>query len=239
MNKKLIIIIAIGVIGIIRIVYFKYKNEEDNKTLNDFEEQFTEFCQSMSANNFDNNIYSILMRKSEEIQKLLGHYGIMATYQASRYDNIYRNYQVIVNELPKIRDNYSNISNMLSPKIILSCIEESINLITDSLLRKSGEMERLNNMYIKELKNPFIWLRSGIQFIITSPIIIVCWSGLIEYQVYVRITNNFFVRFMSFVIVMVELYGTVVTIVTGNQAFKKIISPYVQAVKSMYLSIFS
>lgn len=237
MNKKLVIIIAIGIIGIFRIMYLKWENERDNKILNDFGDKFNKLNQSINTNNFDNNIYSILMRKSEEIQDLLGHHGIIATYQASRYDHIYYNYQVIVNEIPKIRHNYSNLSNFTN--IGSSCIGDSINLIEDSLLKKSGGIEKLNNIYTKELKNPLIWLRNGIQFVVTLPILMIYWSGLMKYQSYVTITNNFFVKSISFVIGMVELYGTAVTIVTGNQLFQTKIAPYFQTFKLMWLSIFT
>lgn len=238
MNRKiiitLIIVIVIVIIGKVKVLYLKQKNCEEIETLNEFENIFNVFSREIINNNLDRNIYSLLIRKSEEIQDLLKNNRIINSYKTSHFNRTRYNYQVIVSELPKIKYKYSTLPVGRGVRNLE--IQKSINLIENALDRKNGLMENLNKTYIKESKNPFMLFINGIKFFITLLIFVICCIGFKKRESCGKITNNSIVNFISAVIstviVIINLYGAIVTIVTNDQLSRTKLVLYFQSIFS-------
>ena len=54
---------------------------------------------------------------------------------------------------------------------------ESISRVDDVLLAFVSAINNLTDEKKKDLKNPLIWLREGVRFIVTIPISLLYWSG--------------------------------------------------------------
>lgn len=102
-------------------------------------------------------------------------------------------------------------------------LEETINMIDEVLLTYIGAQSDTVKDAKKELRNPLIWLREGVRFIVTSPISLFYWSGLMQYSTYNTISNNFFVKMVSFLIGFTGLVSSIITIFTGYTPFKNLI----------------
>jgi len=100
-------------------------------------------------------------------------------------------------------------------------------MIDDILLTYIGYLEKNSEELTKELKNPFVWFREGVRFIVTFPIYLMHWSGLIRYNTYSSISNNIFVKFISFIVGIIAFISSIVTIVTGYTAFTEIIHNFI------------
>ncbi len=73
---------------------------------------------------------------------------------------------------------------------------ESASMIDDVLITYMGILDTQQKKLITEIKKPFILLREGVRLIVTSPISLIYWSGLIKYRTYDSLSNNIFVNFM-------------------------------------------
>ncbi|GAB6928875.1 hypothetical protein JCM10914A_28580 [Paenibacillus sp. JCM 10914] len=102
-------------------------------------------------------------------------------------------------------------------------LQETIRMIDDMLLTFIGAADNWVNEAQKELKNPLIWLREGVRFVVTSPVSLMYWSGLIRYRTYNTLSNNFLVKLLSFLIGVIGFVSSIVTIVTGYTPFRSLI----------------
>ncbi|PYI49942.1 hypothetical protein DLM86_31460, partial [Paenibacillus flagellatus] len=90
------------------------------------------------------------------------------------------------------------------------------------LLRYLGVLDKRYKHAVNNIKNPFIWLREGVQFFVQLPISVLYWSGLIRYATYNFLTRNFLVKLLNLLIIIIGLVSSVVTIVTGYNPFMDI-----------------
>jgi len=113
----------------------------------------------------DREKYTWLTKNVSRMQSSLGGFGIMdyiTPFQTMKFSN----YQIIINTIPKFRDD--------------SVKEFDVNAVDDCLLRYVGNLERLSEKTQKNLKNPFIWFREGFREILSIPIFILNWFGIIS-----------------------------------------------------------
>ncbi|WP_375357391.1 hypothetical protein [Paenibacillus enshidis] len=134
----------------------------------------------------------------------------------------YRNLQILVNLLPQIREAYKTTRSYNALSFDFERLNGFTNVITESLLRYEGDLSERDNATRNRLKNPFIWLREGVQWVVTLPIQLLYWTGVINYVVLSRWSNNWFVKFLNFLIIIIGLASSIVTLVTGYNPFIQI-----------------
>lgn len=167
--------------------------------------KFGEFCIKINQGSFDNEKYIWLTSNVAKIQDELGENGIVFNYHPPYAGYMYKRYQLLVNTLPRIRTGQAD-------RIDIAACE-------DALIRHWGSLRELHSNYIGYIKNPFIWLREGINLLITFPIRLAYWFGLFEYGFLVKVTNNIFVRTLGFIVGIIGLISSIMTIAIGWNDF--------------------
>jgi hypothetical protein len=221
-----IALIIVSVIGLLRVNRkVKAQSEYRNFAIN-YLNNFREFSSGLMNESFDAEKYQWLKLNSSKMQIMMGSYGV-ATYKPPGANFMYNNYQVIVNGITEIKDMYVRMVDGFGLSLEKKMLRESIGMIDDILLTYIGYLENNSEELTKELKNPFVWFREGVRFIVTFPIYLMHWSGLIRYNTYSSISNNIFVKFISFIVGIIAFISSIVTIVTGYTAFTEIIHNFI------------
>jgi hypothetical protein len=172
---------------------------------------FRLLLESLQTSAFDDKTYEWLALNSEKIQTQLGRNGI-ATYQPPFAQYFVENYQIIVNTLPEIRTGKAH--------------EHSILQIDDVLLREIGIINNGIISFKNEIKNPLLWLRIGMQNILTTPIQLLYWFGLIGKTTVSKWKNSFLIKATSAIIILLGIISSIMTIVLGWNSFMQIIRSF-------------
>ena len=158
---------------------------------------------------FDGETYYWLTNRVSKIQSYLGIFGVIMEYQPPFSNYIHRNYQIIINTLPEMR-NRTGDSSM-------------INACEDALIRYIGYLDDAIENSINQLMNPFKWLRKGVQSIISLPFFILYWLGLISSSYVEKIINNPIFKLISGFITLIGFISSIVTIILGWEAIVNLI----------------
>ena len=205
-------ILALILIGFVS-VYSKY-NSFNNKlnTLNNFTSKFIECANSVLSekrNGIKSDTYVDILNQSYNIQGLMGSVGLVDYYDPiTRL--LQRNCPIVINFV------------QLLPKSQYHT--EEIMILQNCLHMRMGQFEKILNEIEKDVKNPLILLREGVQTIVVFPLTLLQWSGLLNYQTKYKIGNSMVVKFLSFIIVVIGLVSSIVTIVSGKQTIVDIVN---------------
>jgi hypothetical protein len=151
------------------------------------------------------------------MQNQMGPYGELKHFQAPYRNIIYHDYPVILNILPEIK-------HMLGDYILSRNVDQYIDLFQDTIIRYSGTLEDLIDKTRKEMKNPVLTFRQGVQAIITFPKCLLFWLGLSSVpSVY---STNYVIKFISGVISLMTIISSFTSLVIGWNQFVRIISSF-------------
>lgn len=168
-------------------------------------------------------LFSYLIRNSQKAQKSLGKIGYV-DYRPAFENYIMKNYPVIVNIVPSLRSN--SVTNPIFPNSKNNPIDDEFLRINHLLQMGIGLCEEREDTIKKELRNPFILLKEGVQFIVTLPIVLMYWTGLIKYSTLNKVSNYFIVKLLNFLILIIGFLSAIVTLVTGWEPFIKITNKF-------------
>lgn len=204
LNYLVITFVTILIIGLIRVV-IRYRNHnEDIKFASTYLENYQKFINKISQDQLDHELYYLLIRQTDKIQKQIGLFGIV-DYKPPFSRRVIQNYQLIVNTLPEIRTGMAHPADMAS--------------IEDILIRYLGSEEEQNSVYYRNLFNPFIWLREGVRFILILPFLILEWAGVISEESSNTINEGGFFSFISGIIAIIGFIATIVGLVVDWEQF--------------------
>lgn len=202
----ILIIIVIG--GVVNYrSYLRYT--ADLNFIIDYRNQFQEFSDSYFTNelHFMNTElfgekYIWLTKHVNKVQMLLGGSGVI-NYIGPFQSYQVKNYQVLINTLPKYRDGTIKQFDAFSAD--------------DSLLRYIGILEDAIEKTKKRLKNPFKLFGDGIHEIISFPIYLLNWFGLLQDRSTKKIVSNSIYLFFTGFVSLITLISGVVTIIQGKE----------------------
>jgi hypothetical protein len=198
----LIFILIVGFIDII-IDLISVKKQLD--FFEEFRDKFIQLANYYHENNSVNNeLYYWLTKNSSKAQSELGINGLM-DYRPAFSNYMYKNYQFVVNTLPKFRTGEIHGTD--------------ISAMDDMLVRFIGIIEEWHDARIKKIKNPFIWFRIGMQLILSIPIHILYWLGIIGTRSKNRLIYNVIFKIFVGITSLVTLLSGIVTIIVGKDKF--------------------
>jgi len=201
-------IIAIFIIGFIQVYNHHNRVVKKIEFADEYRYKFVKFSNKYfesydrwsRSGNFDGEKYVWLTMNVSRIQNNLGTFGIMdyiAPFQTYKVSN----YQIVINTIPKFRDG--------------SIQDFDVNSVDDSLLRYIGYLNEYQKDTLRNLKNPLIWFREGFREILSIPIFILSWFGIISNRTLNSIKNSLIYKVISGLIALVTLISGIVTIVVG------------------------
>lgn len=197
----------IMIIGFVNIFFDYLKSTKKAKFAIEYLTKFQQFEKSRNTN-FDGETYYWLTHRVSKIQSQLGSYGVM-DYQPPFGNYIHKNYQIIINALPEMRNGTADSS--------------MINACEDVLIRYIGFLDDIIEISKNQLKNPFKWLQKGVQSIISFPFLVFYWLGLISLSYVNKIINNYIFKLISGFIALLGIIASIITIILGWEKFINLI----------------
>lgn len=224
MHKFYVVLELIGTCSVLFIIgqrqIFTELREHQAKLnfVREYQQKYSEFIDALfNKRSFNNSCYNWLQYNLTEMQGYLGDHGTV-TQHIPAMGIISRNFQLLPNVLPMLR----TVQQDFYRAQLLETDDRAFD-VQDVLIRYLGVLRTEENQIISRYKNKAVCFQQGVQAIITLPISILLWSGLLQYQSFARWTNNSFVRFCGFCITMIGLISSLITIITGLNPVEAII----------------
>jgi hypothetical protein len=155
--------------------------------------------------------YVWLTMNGNKMQGMLGMTGIMG-YIAPFQRYTVSNYNIVLNTIPKFRDK--------------SITEFEVNSTDDCLLRYIGITDEIVKDRLKQVKNPFLWIKQGFTEFFSLPIYLLNWFGILPDRFVGRITSNMIFKILTGIGGLVTFISGLVTIIQGKdqaiEFFKRI-----------------
>ena len=213
------IIIGIIVIGHISKRIELHEINERSDLTRDFRNKFIDLLNGvMSGNALNQELYYELTMNVNSVQRELGSDGI-----AYVKDNLHgfssSNYMFLVNFLPEVRD----IQNERNNSFMMSRFDKSARTCDDMLTRHLGTLHEIDILIRKNLYNPFSCFSDGMKFIISLPILILNWFGLLSAEHARRAKKSWIVKILNFVVVLLGIVSAIITITLGWNDFLQLI----------------
>jgi hypothetical protein len=118
--------------------------------------------------------YTRLTEKSARMQRELGAFG-RGTYRPAYANYLMHDYEIVLNMLP---DLHANLSNEVLARSVGT--QGQINTLQEVMIRHRGVLLELRDALTRDLKNPVVWLREGVRFILELPARILRDLGLLS-----------------------------------------------------------
>lgn len=176
------------------------------------------FMQFAQADENDAHAYTWLVRNSVRMQEEMGLYGIVSYKPPGSFGYI-ANYLVIVNLLPEIMEYRQQSFGTLR-----STYSDIVRLYWETLTRYIGVLEQQFEQSKKRLRNPFIWVQTGVQTIILVPLFILNWLGLLGRSPLAKAENLGVVKIISGLGALVHLVSALIAIVLGWDEFMRLVT---------------
>jgi hypothetical protein len=214
MTTLYIVLILIFVFGLGLFRIFKDKKNIDNKItfLREYRDKYSKLGKSYFKNDYkrviDKKLYDWLLSNASQAQREVDlHVKVDSP----------RNYQLIINSLSEFRENTE--LNLLEN----NRLKRDIDYVDFMLGLSIGKLLDSKESIYKKLKNPIKWFQYGVRFLVALPMRFLEWFGIINEPRFESIIESWFFKFVSTLIALIGFFGSIVTIVTGWEAFKKII----------------
>lgn len=211
MWKIIGIVLGLIVIGFIKNIMRLIDLNKNIEFLGEYTENYVNYCNDYLGKGIssyeENRLYVKLISDAPKAQNLLMDAGFIDYKPAGTLSYI-ENYQILVNTVQILRNPISN---------------EEFNMLYNILLMQISRLNELGEKIRKETVNPVTLLREGVQFFVTLPISLLFWTGLIKYSTQYKLSNNFIVKFISFLIIFIGFVSSIFTIVLGWEQFKEIL----------------
>lgn len=196
-------------IGYLKISSKIAQEKMKSELASEFQWKLFEFVDSRGRNN---EAYTWLLQNSYRMQEILGAFGIMSSLRVPFSNYVYKNYPVILNFIPQVRESFQQLSPTNDHGI----------MIAECLERFMGYEAHLIDTLQKEKHNPVIWIRDGVQWILGFPILLLKSLGLLNPRGY-KVANSL-VQVFSGLVTLIGLISSVMGIVLGFSDFMNLLN---------------
>jgi hypothetical protein len=212
---------ALAVCGVCGIGYFSLRAAHRRllatmRLTADFLQRLQRFLQTRAV---DSENYSWLLRNSYALQANMGEFGIMAQFHAAYSRQIVQNWPIVINGLPAMRQALERDFGSGTEEFI-----EYGALVQEAILRYVGPLENQDRELRNQLKNPVIWFRYGVQWLLFLPLTVLRWLGINSIPELGTLGTNRFFRFLSTVASIVAFIASWVTIIAGWDRVKQLLN---------------
>lgn len=177
-----------------------FAGEYRNKFIDFANKYFENYSHWNRSETFDYKQYAWLTMNGDKIQNDVGSFGIMS-YKPAFQNYMINDYCIIINTIPKFQEGH--------------IVSFDVNSVDDCLLRHLGYLEDYSKDTLKNLRNPIVWFREGFRELLSVPIFILSWFGIISNRTVNSIKDSLIYKVISGLIALVTLVSGLVTIVVG------------------------
>jgi len=218
-------LIGLVIIGFVRRLVSALKTAKRIETTDHYRSEFIDFINELFEKRlFNNKKYYKLTSTVSEMQAEMGSDGVFAYVQDPLHNMAMRNYPLLVNFLPELR-NYLSESYTGSSIVQENYIYKA-NSCDDMFIRHIGVLEASLKQLRKKLINPIDCFAYGVRTILTTPIYIISSFGLLTASFARKISNSLIVRIIAGVIALIGFAASVVTIIIGWEQFYGIVKSW-------------
>lgn len=178
----------------------EFAREYRSKFIEFANKYFQDYNRYNRTGEFDGELYVWLTMNVNKIQNNVGNFGIMS-YKPAYQNHYISNYAIILNTIPKFRA--GQIENF------------DVTSVDDCLLRYLGLTQDYKKDTEKNIKNPIIWFREGIKTILSIPIFILSWFGLLSHRTFDNILDSAIYKILTGIVALVTFTSGLVTIIVG------------------------
>lgn len=154
------------------------------------------------AGQLDGNAYTWLTTNINEMQYMLGNLGLV-DYKPAYQSNYLPNYKILLNTVPKFRNDSIN--------------ESEASFVDDCLLKYLGELEKGIDIFRSKYCNPIDCLQYGVRKILSTPVELLGWFGIISDSV---VRKTLASRLFEVIKGLLGLAGAIVTAVEFYKLIK-------------------
>jgi len=176
-----------------------------------YRERFIAYCNSYGR---DHEAYTWLILKSNRMQNEMGEYGVFSVFSPPGGHIRYKNYPIITNMIPELRS-FIDQNERSFGAIFAPTIDSYANIIDEALLRYIGVLGDRELDSIQTLRNPLLWLRTGVEQILSAPFIILAWVGLIGSSAIWRLQGSYLFKMIAGITTIIGLVSALITIILG------------------------
>lgn len=200
-----------SLIGLISLLFDLKKNRKKIEFARDYKNKLHQYIMSQGS---DHEVYGWLIHRSNKMQNQMGCAGIFYTYRPPFANYTFRNYPIILNMMPSLREAFSE--RFSSPN---QQAESYASTLFETTVRHIGIIEDKEELALGRLKNPFVWFSSGVSLALSVPVRILGWFGLLGASAVGFLTSSFLFKTMTAIVSLVGFFSAVVGIVTGWEPF--------------------
>lgn len=161
------------------------------------------------AGQLDGKAYAWLTMKINEMQFMMGNLG-KVDYRPAFQNNYLRDYKVVLNTMPKFRND--------------SITESEASFVDDCLLKYLGELDKGIEIFHSKYHNPIDCFQYGFRKILSFPIELLGWLGIISNSSVKKALGS---QVFNVVKGLLWLAGAVVAVVEFYKLFKGLLGSVV------------
>jgi hypothetical protein len=216
-------ILAVGILIVVGLLQTALKIRDVSERrgfTREYLGQLQELLGRIAKQGFDSEAgrtHAWLMHRGGKMQLELGPDGKMI-YREPFGGPIWPDYEVLTNLIPKLRDEQlqGGLSGGGGP-----LYDQAASVCQDVLIRHDGRLQDTEERLRGDLLNPFALLRRGVEFVVTLPLLLLVWSGLLRYTALLKATETGPGRALTGIVALVGFLAAVVQILVGwDQAWK-------------------
>lgn len=187
---------------------------------NSYHKKFIDFMDEIMLNNsFNQQLYYELTLEVNAMQYELGSDGIIAYMKDNLKGICARDYQLLVNFLPELRD----ILNCKGNSILMYRYTQSASQCNDMFIHHLGALTKEEESIRKNLLNPFSCFANGVRFIVSVPILLFRWFGFISDETAHKASCSWLIKLINIVCTLVGFIGGLMSIIMGWSEFWQMI----------------
>lgn len=182
---------------------------KDESFAHEFRERFIAYCNSNNS-----EAYAYLMLNSTRMQRDMGPMGVYASFTPPAANYRISNYPIIMNMIPEIRSLIDRNQDS-GFGLFGSTIDGYIKNVDEALLRHIGVLKEQSYQAFNALKNPLLWFRSGVNQILSLPLMLFVSFGLMAGSTLRALQSNYIFKTFNALVAIIGLISGAMTIILG------------------------
>lgn len=216
--------IILGVLAVLAIGVYKLLTRR--KRLIEKEkfsiEYLTRVRKYLDSRGRDGDAYGWLIHQSVKMQSYMGQLGLI-DFKPPASNYYIKNYQLILNGVSELKRAFAEDQFFTTIKLA----DEYGSMLTESIVRYHGVLDEGLKDVARELRNPFILFREGVQTILSLPFYILDWLGLGGNVVMNSTIGRLFIRVLTGIVSIIAFVSAVVSLFVGWGSFLNILEKYI------------
>lgn len=201
-------------------------NERAEKTAK-FRDKFIDLANHyMQYHQVNAELYQDCIREVDDIQEELGYDGIIAEIVDPLKRVKMSNVQILVNAFPEM----TSMVSQMDTYIIQVRMSQYFQQCTDSMEKHIGRIGRIRDTELKRMWNPVFCFGRGIRRILSLPLDILFWLGILDAKTNRAFKGNTISRLLGKVATFIGFVSSVMSIILGWNEFARIISEILQKI---------